>query len=127
MLVVETAREVVYADEQAGDLDPPEPGDLVVETSIPWIDPDAIGVLVWCGYAPYSTDDLDTMRFVWDVYPLSGAHGKPIAGHGRLLQRWENAAFKVVQDLDKVRLFASLKSSHNEWERLDVARWPYSR
>lgn len=105
--VVTLARHVATAEEEAGLTGPPEPGDLVVETSLSVPDPDAIGNLVWCGYAPYDSHDFDKDRFVWDIYPLSGAPGLPICGHGRLLQRWENATFRVVRNLEHIRLFAS--------------------
>jgi hypothetical protein len=73
---------------------PPEPGDLVVETSSAQVrhpDPDAIGWLVGHGDAPYSEDGTGPKREVWDILPLSGRTQKDWG-----FQRWENADFRRV-------------------------------
>lgn len=72
----------------------PQPGDLVVETTLFRLDPDAIGWLVDHGEAAYAEDGTGPTREVWDIAPLSGRHQE-----GRTWQRWENADFRPVPEV----------------------------
>lgn len=82
----------------------PRPGDLVVECTHWWPDPDAIGWLLGHDEAPYHPGDPDDgsvpMREVWDIRPVNPAAALQTFGSGPVdayqAQRWENADFRVV-------------------------------
>lgn len=76
----------------------PEPGDLVVEMSMFGLDPDAIGLLVGHGSAPWDENAAPGApeREVWDIRPLNPRAKTGTKGAEKGVQRWENARFLRV-------------------------------